>query len=248
MRNQQRPATHVTRPSLARRLIWTVCGALILTPLLYLAAALVLGAIPLNRDWRSADDGVTVWLTTNGVHAGLAMPARHVLMDWTVLFPPVHNAHRNDVDADDYVTVGWGDRTFFLDVPQWRDLKVSTALNAIGGRDGAAMHVEYGPAPTHDATAIPLTMTPEDYARLVAYIRHSTTVDGSGSAIWIPGHHYDVNDAFYEANGRYSLFVTCNQWTRDALAASGVRVPVWSPFDKALFWQLHGQARSMRAA
>jgi uncharacterized protein (TIGR02117 family) len=225
-----------------RKLLWTVAGTLILAPLLYLVAALVLGAIALNRDWRDADDGVTVWLITNGVHAGLAMPARHATMDWTALFPPVHNAHRNDARDDDYVTVGWGDRTFFLDVPQWRDLKVSTALNAIAGRDAAAMHVEYGPEPAPDATAIRITVTPEAYARLVTYVRGSITVDGSGSSVWIPGRHYDVNDAFYEARGRYSLFVTCNQWTRDALAASGVRVPVWSPFDKALFWQLRAEA------
>jgi uncharacterized protein (TIGR02117 family) len=205
-------------------------------------AALVLGAIPVNRSWRAADDGVTVWLTTNGVHAGLAMPARHPLMDWAALFPPVHNAHASDIDGDAYVTVGWGDRTFFLDVPQWSDLRTSTALKAITGRDGAAMHVEYGPPPTHDATAIRLTMTREAYARLVAYVRRSVTVDAAGASVWIPGHHYDTNDAFYEADGRYSLFVTCNQWTRDALAASGVRVPVWSPFDKALFWQLRDQA------
>jgi uncharacterized protein (TIGR02117 family) len=243
MRNQRPSSGHDTRPSLARRLLWTISGVLILTPLLYLAAAVVLGAIPLNRGWRHADEGVTVWLTTNGVHAGLSMPARHALMDWTALFPPVHNAQRNDADADGYVTIGWGDRTFFLDVPEWRDLKLATALNAIGGRDAAAMHVEYGPAPTRDATTIPLTVTPEAYARLVTFIRRGVTVDGSGSAVWIPGRHYDANDAFYEAGGRYSLFVTCNQWTRDALATSGVRVPVWSPFDKALFWQLRGEAR-----
>jgi uncharacterized protein (TIGR02117 family) len=222
--------------------VWTIAGAIIVAPLLYLATALVLGAVPVNRDWRPADDGVTVWLTTNGVHAGLAMPARHALMDWTTLFPPVHNAHANDTDDDRYVTIGWGDRTFFLDVPQWRDLRASTALKAITGRDGAAMHVEYGPAPTRDATAIRLTVTPEAYARLVAYVRQSVTLDDTGASVWIPGHHYDTNDAFYEAGGRYSLFVTCNQWTRDALAASGVRVPVWSPFDKALFWQLRDQA------
>jgi len=232
----------IARPSLARRLLWTVAGVLILAPLLYMAAAIVLGAIPLNRTWQPANEGVTVWLTTNGVHAGLAMPARHPQMDWTTVFPPVHNAHASDVDSDDYVTIGWGDRTFFLDVPRWRDLTASIALKAIVGRDGAAMHVEYGPAPNHDPTARRLTMTPDAYARLVAYVQRSVTVDDTGASVWIPGRHYAVNDAFYEANGRYSLFLTCNQWTRDALAESGVRVPVWSPFDKALFWQLPGEA------
>lgn len=229
------------RPSLARRLLWTVAAVIVAAPLFYLAAAIVLGAIPLNRDWRPADGGITVWLTTNGVHAGLAMPARQSSMDWTTLFPPVHNAHANDVDDDAYVTIGWGDRHFFLDVPRWRDLTAVTALEAVAGHDTTAMHVEYGAAPTNDPTAIRLTVTPEAYARLVAFIRQSVALDASGASLWIPDHHYDTNDAFYEARGRYSLFVTCNQWTRNALAAGGVRVPVWSPFDKALFWQLRSQ-------
>jgi len=231
-----------TPPSLARRVVWTIAGVLILAPLVYMASAIVLGAIPVNRDWRPASDGVTVWLTTNGVHAGLAMPARHPLMDWTTLFSPVHNAQRSEADADEYVTVGWGDRTFFLDVPRWRDLTTGTALKAITGRDAAAMHVEYGPAPSNDASAVRLVVTPETYARLVAFVRRSVATDQAGASVWIPGHRYDVNDAFYEAKGRYSLFVTCNQWTRDALAESGVRAPVWSPFDTALFWQLRDQA------
>jgi uncharacterized protein (TIGR02117 family) len=242
MHSQRRRPADDTRPTLGRRSVWAICGIFVLTPLLYFVAVVILGLIPLNRNWQPANDGVAVWLTTNGVHAGLSMPARHPLMDWTTLFPPVHNAQRNAADADGYVTVGWGDRTFFLDVPRWRDLRTSAALNAITGRDATAMHVEYGPSPARDATAIRLTIAPEAYARLVAYIRRSVAVDVTGAAVWIPGHHYDVNDAFYEAKGRYSLFVTCNQWTRDALEASGVRVPVWSPFDKALFWQLRDQA------
>ena len=228
-------------PMHKHRLLWSLVGFLILAPLVYVASAFILGAIPVNRDWRAADDGVAVWLTTNGVHAGLAMPARNAQADWTVLFPPAHNANGTAVGADGYVTIGWGDRSFFLEVPRWRDLKASTALKAITGRDATAMHVEYGSAPTDGPTAIRLTMTPEAYARLVAFIRRSVTLDGTAASVWIPGRHYDVNDAFYEANGRYSLFVTCNQWTRNALAASGVRAPLWSPFDKALFWQLRGE-------
>ncbi|MET0937525.1 MAG: DUF2459 domain-containing protein, partial [Luteibacter sp.] len=134
-----------------------------------------------------------------------------------------------------------GDRHFFLEVPEWSDLTTRTALTALSGSDAAALHVEYGPPPTNEPSAIRLTLTPEAYSRLVTYVRQSTVIGDDNAATWIAGHHYALGDAFYEANGRYSLFVTCNQWTRNALSAAGVRVPLWAPFDRALFWQLRGQ-------
>jgi uncharacterized protein (TIGR02117 family) len=230
--------TDASRAASPFRFLWWIIGAVILAPMIYVLSAVVLGAIPANHGWKQSDDGITVWLTTNGVHAGIAMPARNASMDWTQLYPPVHNAHPNDIDAEAVVTIGWGDRHFFLDVPQWKDLTARTAITALSGTDATALHVEYGPAPANDPNAIRLTLTPEAYGRLIAYVRRSTPTGDDGKAIWIPGHHYDLGDAFYEANGRYSLFVTCNQWTRNALAAAGVRVPLWAPFDKALFWHL----------
>ncbi|MBB3227611.1 uncharacterized protein (TIGR02117 family) [Luteibacter sp. Sphag1AF] len=207
---------------------------LIALPVIYLLGALILGVVPVHPAWRDAPEGVTVWLTTNGVHAGLTMPSRNDVADWTVLYPP-----RPGV-ANDTVTVGWGDRTFFLNVPTWADLKASTAIYALSGLDGSVMHVEYDTAPLSGPDAIALTLTPEAYAALVSFIRQSTALDVNGRAIPVTGRSYASNDTFYEAHGRYSLFRTCNQWTRDALAAAGVRAPAWSPFDKALFWQLRG--------
>lgn len=211
-----------------------VLGVLVALPLLYALAALFLGLVPVHRDWRPAADGIAVWLITNGVHAGIAMPVRNDTIDWSTVFP------REDMrdGRGDYVTVGWGDRRFFLDTPTWGDLSASTAVNALSGLDGTVMHVEYGAAPVTDRTAARISLTPQAYARLVTYVRSSLPLATNGVAHVISGHHYANNDAFYEANGRYSLFVTCNQWTRNALSAAGVRVPAWSPFDKALFWQL----------
>ena len=49
---------------------------------------------------------------------------------------------------------------------------------------------------------------------------------------------YDVYDAFYEANGRYSATHTCNSWTGNALAAAGVRMGWWTPFPWTVTWWL----------
>lgn len=76
---------------------------------------------------------------------------------------------------------------------------------------------------------------------ITAAWRHSSRRASSrpgGHPLIIAGAHYGANDAFFEARGHYSLFETCNEWTRRGLAAAGVRVPVWAPFDKALFYQL----------
>ena len=49
---------------------------------------------------------------------------------------------------------------------------------------------------------------------------------------------YFDTDAFYEGTGRYTLWLTCNEWIGRALAGAGVRTAVRAPFDAALFWQL----------
>ncbi|HEY4092825.1 MAG TPA: TIGR02117 family protein [Luteibacter sp.] len=225
---------------LPRPLRWFafVLSGVIALPAIYLLLAFVLGLVPVNRHWKPPADGVVVWLTTNGVHAGFALPARDLSMDWTRLFPPVHARAPHEPLNGDVAYIGWGDRTFFLEVPTWGDLKPSTAAYALSGLDRTAMHVEYGPPPAEGVQARRLMLTREQYVRLVAYIHASTSVDTKGNAAWIPGHAYSDDDAFYEGNGHYSLFVTCNQWTRDALSVSGVRTAAWSPFDKPLFHQV----------
>ncbi|UPG89233.1 TIGR02117 family protein [Luteibacter aegosomaticola] len=229
--------TRLRRP--IRALLWVVTVVVAL-PVLYLVAAFVFGLVPVNRQWQPASggEGVTVWLTTNGVHAGFALPVQDAAMDWTALFPLEHARSPRPLRPTDVVYLGWGDRTFLLNVPTWSDLKASTAVYALSGLDGTAMHVAYGAPPMEGPQARRLVLTREAYQRLVAYIRASTAVDDHGHARWIPGHAYSDDDAFYEGTGHYSLFITCNQWTRNALSASGVRTAAWSPFDKPLFYQL----------
>ena len=81
-------------------------------------------------------------------------------------------------------------------------------------------------------------LSPARYRALAAFITAAIRVGDDGGPIVIPGAHYDAHDIFLEANGHYSIFETCNEWTRQALAGAGVRVPVWSPFEQALFYQL----------
>jgi conserved hypothetical protein len=232
-------------PAPIRRCIAIAAGLLTL-PIAYALGALILGLVPVNRDWKPAANGIAIWLTTNGVHAGFALPADDPAMDWTRVFPPGDAHVPRAPRRGDVVYIGWGDRTFFLNVPTWADLKLSTAVYALSGLDGTAVHVEYGAPPVEGARARRLVLTHEQYLRLVAYVRASVVADMRGQATWIPGHAYGDQDAFYEGTGHYSLFITCNQWTRDALSVSGIRTAAWSPFDKPLFHQVDEALKPLR--
>ena len=211
---------------------------LLALPLLYLLAALGFGLLPANRDWRAPAAGVPVYLDSNGVHAGLLLPRLATGMDWDAEFSPLHPQTRPNLDKLPYVGIGWGSRSFFLETQNWSDLTPGKALYALSGLDGAVLHVEYLPSPREGAATRRLLLTPEQYRRLTAFIRAAIARDDAGQAVWMRGYHYHEQDAFYLAKGRYSPLTTCNQWVRDALAASGVRTAWWSPFDHALFWQL----------
>jgi uncharacterized protein (TIGR02117 family) len=201
---------------------------------------LALGALTTHSAWRNAPPpGVAIWVTTNGVHTGLVLPRKTPDMDWDAFFPSTATRSPSLAQSNDMLEVGWGNRRFYLDVPNWSDLRATTAIRAISGLDSAALHIQYTQAPEAETdSAVRLTLTPEAYRRLIQQIRNSAQLDANNQPVPIPGHHYDDTDAFFEAKGHYSLFNTCNEWVRTALSEAGVRVPLWSPLDKPLLWQL----------
>jgi uncharacterized protein (TIGR02117 family) len=88
------------------------------------------------------------------------------------------------------------------------------------------LHIEHIAEPRDNPAAgvRRVMLRPQEYARLVAFVR--TSLQPGGRAY--PG--YDHYDAFYEARGRYTLLNTCNAWTGRGLRQAGVRVGRWTPF------------------
>jgi uncharacterized protein (TIGR02117 family) len=231
-----------------RRRHWTIRIAvraallLVVVPLaaglLYLGAALVLGLVCENRAFRNHAEGTTVYVISNGVHTDLVIPTGPLLASakW-----PLRGVAAGPPGAT-YLAVGWGDREFYLYTPEWSDLKSGTALRALTGQNGSVLHIQAGSAPALSAEAVALHLSDAEFERLSAYIADSFLPDGNGRIEPIPGAHYGAYDVFYAARGHYSVWLTCNEWVREALERAGARVPLWSPFTIALFYQL-GQAQ-----
>lgn len=208
---------------------------LVAIPLLYVIALVVLGLIPANWGWREADRGVTIFVNTNGVHTGIAVPLSNGVMDWRPLVPA--EDLRVPVRGN-YIVIGYGHRGFYLETPSWADLTASTAASALLGLGSTVIHIDHVQDPQEDGEQRALTLSPEEYRRLVAFILPHFQRDAAGRTVPVRGRGYWDNDAFYEANGRYDAILTCNEWTGRALRAAGVRMGLWTPVEQSIMWRL----------
>ena len=200
--------------------------------LLYFVAALIGSLVPVNRGWTEPDEGVTIYLADNGIHADIIMPADAAGLDWRPLIPKGDFASA-DPDAK-WVAFGAGEQLVYLETPRWRDIKPGTIWSAL--TDGQrVMHVERVVDPYYAAREIRLR--PAEYRRLWAAIRADFALDGAGKPRHIDHPGYGPADAFYRATGKASAIRTCNSWAAGKLRLAGVKTSAWPPFVQGLVWR-----------
>lgn len=207
----------------ALKLAGRALAAILLALGIFVLAGWIGSSIPRNSDWVEPDDGVEIFVESNGVHTGLVLPLVAPQKDWRSDFPA------SDLDAKDppytHVSVSWGQREVFLNTPTWGDLTPSTVLSAAVGSD-ALLHVAHYVRPAPGPDFKPLVLRPEEYAALVAVIEPHVVA----TAERVTYRGYYAQDVFYETSGSYHIGNTCNQWTSDTLAAAGVKTGWWTPF------------------
>lgn len=201
-------------------------------PAIYLVAALVGSLVPVNRGWSEPDEGVTVYLANNGIHADILMPIRAQGLDWEPLVPRRHFA-APPPDAR-WIAFGSGEQGVYLETPRWRDIKPKTIWSALTG-SRRVMHVEYVASPGYADRAIRLR--PEEYRRLWAAVRADFQLGDAGRPRLVDTPGYGPSDAFYWAGGRFSALSTCNTWTAGRLRIAGVKTSLWPPFVQGLVWR-----------
>lgn len=219
------------------RLAATVAAVILSLPAAYLLAALLLGALPANVAWREPDQGVTIFLRTNGVHTWIVVPKVNAVIDWRPYAPAEHLRDQR-WGAADHVAFGYGNREFYLNTPTWADLSPRTAALALFGSGPSLLHVEHDHQPRENEWTRRLTITADQYRRLADYIRRRFRLDSRGRTMPLIGRGYNDWDMFYEANGGYSFIMTCNEWTGRALRHAGIRTGAWTPFGQSIMWRL----------
>ena len=200
---------------------------------MYVLAAYSFSKITIDKEPDTKPE-VEIFILTNGVHTDIVMPTKNHQIDWSkqVQF-------QNTKSADStykYIAMGWGDKGFYLETPEWSDLKASVAFKAATGLSTTAIHATYYKRMKQGNDCKSMMISKEQYERLITFITDSFQKDGSGNFLPIKTNaNYSKTDAFYEANGSYSIIHTCNTWANNALKASGQKCCFWTPMDSGIF-------------
>ena len=189
--------------------------------------------IPVNNDFQASESGVEIFVFSGEFHSDIILPIQSSVVDWRIHF--ADGDFRSNISEATHVAIGWGEKNFYLHTPTWSDLKLSTAANALLVPSDTVMHVEMTVRPEYGKRIRSVRISNEQYAELFVFVKESFARDAQDAVKRIEGQSYGNFDAFYEANGSYHAFRTCNCWVGEALQEAGVRVGWFTPLPKSVF-------------
>ena len=197
----------------------------------YALVALIGSLWATNPKPVECDNRIPIYFSTNGVHLDIIFPKDAIA--------PELIDQLSIPNSIEYIAFGWGDRGFYLETPNWSDIKVSTVLNAMFLKSPTVMHVTHYRYQRNSWEAIHLCdLQIEDW---MEFINLAFEWDDKGNLIPLTEGGYGSNDFFYEATGNYSLIYTCNNWINQGLKRSKVKTARWSPFDRGILYQIRKQ-------
>lgn len=194
----------------------------------YLIIAILFSILPTHPPELHCTADKEIFITTNGIHLDFVLPVENI--------HPEFVRKLNLPAGTTFVSYGWGDKQFYINTPEWKDLTFSSAFNALFLKSETAMHVTCYSKKYSSWKS--LKICDSQLEILNRYIENSfrKTETGSLKRISVKGY-YDF-DYFYEATGNFSLFKTCNIWVNKALKETGVKTSAWSPFDIGILYHL----------
>lgn len=169
------------------------------------------------------------------MHTDIVVPVKSAEIDWS------HKIRFENIASKDtiynYLAIGWGDKGFYMEIPEWSDLTFNIAFKAAFGLSSTAMHTTFYKQMYESENCKRIKISDNQYSKLIKYIENSFKENPEGNFINIPTDAvYGNSDSFYEAKGSYKLTYTCNTWTNDALKSCEQKACLWTPFDFGIFY------------
>ena len=205
--------------------------------LLYFLVYFILSRMTVKAE-KTNNPTIVVYLMNSGVHTDFVLPVSNEHVDWRRYFP-IENTKEKDTSLT-FIAIGWGDKDFYLNTPEWADLTLKTAVSAGLGLGTSAVHATYHASILKDRPTVKLTMTVNQYKRLIKYITGSLKFNKNKETILLIPNFKNVlkkNDAYYDAKQSYSIILSCNTWINNGLKASGQKACVWTSLPQGILYQ-----------
>ncbi len=194
---------------------------------LYFIVAIILSYVPASTDEITETQNNEIYIQSNGTHLDIVIPTSQL-----------DSAFRTELNLppnSQYVCFGWGNKEFFFNVPEWKDLSFGLAFRALFFRLESAMHViSYS---EKKEKWISVKVNKIQIQQLNKFISESFA---KKEKVLTPCKKIgeENKNCFYDANGRYSCMNTCNVWVNDALKAANIPTSIWSPFHFGILYHL----------
>lgn len=214
--------------------VWTlrvfikIVGLGLAATALYLISALLFSFLPTHPARQECSPNFEIFIASNGVHLDIIIPVENIEPQFLQKLCPLPNTQ--------YIAFGWGDKSFYINTPEWSDLTFPVAFKALFLKSETAMHVTCLPRRFPSWEKVPLCKN--QLIKLNTYIFNTFQYDENENPKLIDYEGYNQYDAFYDAKGSFSLFKTCNVWVNTALKEIEVKTSVWSPFDFGVLFHI----------
>lgn len=188
-------------------------------------AALVGSHVPANGSWTPPEDGVDIFVETNGVHVSLIVPVSAAGEDLSDLIRPDQLSDPNLYGT--HAMIGWGHGRVYRNARTWGDVKSGDIVSAIVGSNDTTLHIYHLTNPQPLSYRKILRISPQQFRMLISHVRSTFRLNNSGDSVAYSA--YAPDNLFYDSHGHYSAINTCNNWTGKLLRKAGVRVGIWTP-------------------
>jgi len=206
-----------------------IAALLVALILVYVILGFLISLVPANfKNTFRSENSIRIFVKSDGIHSDFILPAVHDVFNWNSIL--MSGSYHPPIERDNYVGLGWGDKGFYLDIPEWSDLTFKIAFNAMCRPTPTVMHVtSFDELPKDSKYFRTIDLNQHQYQKLCNYILRYFQLDSQGDVRLIPDASYGESDNFYLANYSYHAIKTCNEWVNHGLKKVGVRTAVWSP-------------------
>jgi len=189
-----------------------------------------------HADPAGTEGGRTILLLSNAIHSDIALPAT---ADVLKAFGFVSTGGLElDYPGVQWVVFGWGSRRFYVETPEWADLRPGPVLAALT-LDRSVMHVaRAGYIDPGAPDVYSLTLSADGFRKLTEAIEGSFAPGADGARLALPAAGYSAHDAFFPARGGFNALNGCNTWTARMLREAGLTTGWWTPLPRGLLWSL----------